>query len=176
NAFRISTPLSAQQSALTLTKSQSYTHSYHHELSPPWHYDTALLTRFIIIKHLTRFIIIKHLTRFTIIKHLTRFTIIKHLTRFTITKHLTRDTVVKEREDALRLLQTGQERARPGYTGLLHALPWYMNKRCKRFYTPLFVTPHMRNTSYAKNRKQNGERQKQAGLQEKFPQMKARTS
>lgn len=104
------------------------------------------------------------------------------------------DTVVKEREDALRLLQTGQERARPGawrkdvfgrvywYRFREHALPWYMNKRYKRkrFYTPLFVTPHIRlrleKHLRAKTRLQNKEREKQTALQEKFPQMKAQSS
>ncbi|KAK1796752.1 hypothetical protein P4O66_009770 [Electrophorus voltai] len=68
------------------------------------------------------------------------------------------DGVVKEREDALRLLQTGQEKGRPGewrrnvfgkmfwYRFREHPVPWYMNKiyKRKRFYTPLFVAPYTR--------------------------------
>ncbi|KAI1891588.1 hypothetical protein AGOR_G00145330 [Albula goreensis] len=68
------------------------------------------------------------------------------------------DTVVKEREDAIRLLQTGQERARPGawrrnifgftywYKFKEFAIPWYMNQRYKRkrFFTPQFVNPFIR--------------------------------
>ncbi|KAJ7993486.1 hypothetical protein DPEC_G00272920 [Dallia pectoralis] len=103
------------------------------------------------------------------------------------------DTVVKEREDALRLLQTGQERARPGawrknvfgrvywYRFREHALPWYMNSRYKRkrFYTPAFVAPHLRlrleKYLRAKTRKQKMERDNQAVLLKKFPQMKAKS-
>ncbi|KAG7488096.1 hypothetical protein MATL_G00030840 [Megalops atlanticus] len=68
------------------------------------------------------------------------------------------DSVVKERENAIRLLQTGQERARPGawrrdifgrtywYKFKEHVIPWYMNRRYKRkrFYTPPFVNPYIR--------------------------------
>uniref|UniRef100_A0A3Q3XHL8 Large ribosomal subunit protein uL29m n=1 Tax=Mola mola TaxID=94237 RepID=A0A3Q3XHL8_MOLML len=68
------------------------------------------------------------------------------------------ETVVTERETALRLLQTGQEKGRPGawrrnifgyvywYRFKEYAIPWYMNKRYKRkkFYTPTFVQPHIR--------------------------------
>nr|ACO13745.1 39S ribosomal protein L47, mitochondrial precursor [Esox lucius] len=103
------------------------------------------------------------------------------------------DTVVKERENALRLLQTGQERARPGdwrkdvfgriywYRFREHALPWYMNRRYKRkrFYTPAFVAPHLRlrleKYLRAKTRKQKKESENQAVLKEKFPQMQAKS-
>lgn len=103
------------------------------------------------------------------------------------------DTVVKEREDALRMLQTGEERARPGawrkslfghvywYRFKEHAIPWYMNKRYKRkrFYTPGFVIPHIRlrieKHLRAKVRKSNLEQQKQIRLKEMFPQMKAQS-
>ncbi|XP_067085855.1 39S ribosomal protein L47, mitochondrial [Osmerus mordax] len=103
------------------------------------------------------------------------------------------DTVVKEREDALRMLQTGQERARPGawrkslfghvywYRFREHAIPWYMNKRYKRkrFYTPGFVLPHIRlrieKHLRTRVRKANTEMKKQAQLQEKFPPMKAQS-
>ncbi|KAM4629199.1 large ribosomal subunit protein uL29m [Polymixia lowei] len=101
------------------------------------------------------------------------------------------ETVVKERETALRLLQTGQERARPGawrknifgqvfwHRFREYAIPWYMNKRYKRrrFYTPSFVEPHirLRMEKYlrARTRKAHLEKRKMAKLKETFPQMKA---
>ncbi|KAM3620114.1 uncharacterized protein V6R79_018459 [Siganus canaliculatus] len=104
------------------------------------------------------------------------------------------ETVVKERETALRLLQTGQEKGRPGawrrnqfgyvywYRFKEYAIPWYMNKRYKRkrFFTPAFVQPHIRlrieNHLRAKARKASLEKKAQAKLQEKFPQMKVSTS
>ncbi|KAF7658399.1 hypothetical protein LDENG_00013670 [Lucifuga dentata] len=100
------------------------------------------------------------------------------------------ETVVKERETALRLLQTGQEKARPGdwrkdmfgyvywYRFREHAIPWYMNRRYKRkkFYTPKFVEPYIRlrieKHLRAKTRKASLEKRKLATLKEKFPQMK----
>lgn len=100
------------------------------------------------------------------------------------------ETVVKERETALRLLQTGQEKGRPGawrrnifgyvywYRFKEYAIPWYMNKRYKRkrFYTPKFVQPHIRlrieKHLREKTRRANLERQNQAVFKEKFPQMK----
>uniref|UniRef100_A0A3B4AG98 Large ribosomal subunit protein uL29m n=1 Tax=Periophthalmus magnuspinnatus TaxID=409849 RepID=A0A3B4AG98_9GOBI len=54
------------------------------------------------------------------------------------------ETVVNERETAVRLLQTGQEKGRPGawrknkfgyiywYRFKEYAIPWYMNRRYKR--------------------------------------------
>ncbi|XP_070765426.1 large ribosomal subunit protein uL29m [Enoplosus armatus] len=104
------------------------------------------------------------------------------------------ETVVKERETALRQLQTGQERSRPGawrrnifgyvywYRFKEYAIPWYMNKRYrrKRFYTPKFVQPHTRlrieKRLREKARKASLERRTQAKLKEKFPQMKVPTS
>ncbi|XP_062280620.1 39S ribosomal protein L47, mitochondrial [Scomber scombrus] len=104
------------------------------------------------------------------------------------------ETVVQERETALRMLQTGQEKARPGawrrntfgyvywYRFKEYAIPWYMNKRYKRkrFYTPKFVEPHMRlrleKHLREKVRKANLERETQAGLLKKFPQMKVPAS
>ncbi|XP_057697633.1 39S ribosomal protein L47, mitochondrial [Corythoichthys intestinalis] len=100
------------------------------------------------------------------------------------------DTIVAERENSLRLLQTGQEKGRPGawrrnvfgyaywYRFKEYAIPWYMNKHYKRkkFYTPAFVEPHIRlrieKFIRAKYRKANMERKKLAVLKEKFPQMK----
>ncbi|XP_017553577.1 39S ribosomal protein L47, mitochondrial [Pygocentrus nattereri] len=102
------------------------------------------------------------------------------------------DTVVKEREDALRLLQTGQEKGRPGewrrnvfgktfwYRFREHPIPWYMNRRYKRkrFYTPPFVAPytrlslekHLRN----KARREAREKRKQQRLSEMFPKNTAK--
>lgn len=104
------------------------------------------------------------------------------------------ETVVKERETALRLLQTGQEKGRPGdwrrnifgyvywYRFKEYAIPWYLNKRYKRkkFYTPKFVEPYIRlrieKYIREKMRKASLERKKQVKLKEKFPQMKAPAS
>ncbi|TWW57980.1 39S ribosomal protein L47, mitochondrial [Takifugu flavidus] len=101
------------------------------------------------------------------------------------------ETVVKERETALRLLQTGQEKGRPGdwrrnifgyvywYRFKEYAIPWYMNKRYKRkkFYTPKFVEPYirLRIEKYIRGRVRRAslERRKQLKLKEKFPHMKA---
>ncbi|XP_029905882.1 large ribosomal subunit protein uL29m [Myripristis murdjan] len=103
------------------------------------------------------------------------------------------ETVVKERENALRLLQTGQEKSRPGawrrnVFGQVywqrfreHAIPWYMNTRYKRkkFYTPGFVEPHVRlrieKHLRARARRASLEKKKQIKLEEKFPLLKAST-
>ncbi|CAB1324695.1 unnamed protein product [Coregonus sp. 'balchen'] len=229
-AFRISTSLAAQQSALTLTKSQSYPHRLTYPLlSSNWHCHVGLVGQFrplhttISRRGLEEFFDIpenwgeatvksgapwtaKQL-RYVLLKEKNMLLTIEQESKRQriqmpsperlkkIERSMKRlDTVVKEREDALRLLQTGQERARPGawrkdifgrvywYRFREHALPWYMNNRYKRkrFYTPLFVTPHMRlrleKHLRAKTRMQNKEREKQAALQEKFPQMKAQSS
>uniref|UniRef100_UPI0037E7F1E1 large ribosomal subunit protein uL29m n=1 Tax=Semicossyphus pulcher TaxID=241346 RepID=UPI0037E7F1E1 len=104
------------------------------------------------------------------------------------------ETVVNERETALRLLQTGQEKGRPGawrrnifghaywYRFKEYAIPWYMNKRykIKKFYTPQFVEPHIRlridQHLRDRVRKANFKKQTQAKLEEKFPQMKVPAS
>ncbi|XP_045906531.1 39S ribosomal protein L47, mitochondrial [Micropterus dolomieu] len=104
------------------------------------------------------------------------------------------ETVVNERETALRLLQTGQEKGRPGawrrnifghvywYRFKEYAIPWYMNKRYrrKRFYTPKFVQPHIRlrieKHLREKARKASLERETQAKLKDRFPQMKVPAS
>ncbi|KAG7326417.1 hypothetical protein KOW79_009818 [Hemibagrus wyckioides] len=101
------------------------------------------------------------------------------------------DTVVKEREDALRLLQTGQERGRPGewrrnifgktfwYRFREHPVPWYMNKiyKRKRFYTPSFVAPYIRLSLEkhlrSKTRRERKEKQKQKQLAELYPKKTA---
>ncbi|XP_069550857.1 large ribosomal subunit protein uL29m [Brachyistius frenatus] len=104
------------------------------------------------------------------------------------------ETVVTERETALRLLQTGQEKGRPGtwrrnifgyvywYRFKEYAIPWYMNKRYKRkrFFTPKFVQPHLRLRleKYLRERarKANFKKQTLAKLKEKFPEIKAPSS
>ncbi|KAI4891998.1 hypothetical protein NFI96_034211, partial [Prochilodus magdalenae] len=101
------------------------------------------------------------------------------------------DTIVKEREDALRLLQTGEEKGRPGewrrnvfgktfwYRFREHPIPWYMNKRYKRkrFYTPSFVAPYTRLSleKYLKSkvRRETREKRKQKKLSEMFPKKTA---
>ncbi|KAK5930792.1 hypothetical protein CgunFtcFv8_027003 [Champsocephalus gunnari] len=104
------------------------------------------------------------------------------------------ETVVKERETALRLLQTGQEKGRPGawrrnifgyaywYRYKEYAIPWYMNKRYKRkrFFTPKFVQPHIRlrleKHLRGKARDASLQRGSRSKLKEKFPQMKVSAS
>ncbi|KAM9384175.1 large ribosomal subunit protein uL29m [Pholidichthys leucotaenia] len=104
------------------------------------------------------------------------------------------ETVVSERETALRLLQTGQEKGRPGawrknifgynywYRFKEYAIPWYMNRRYKRkkFYTPKFVEPYIRlrieKHLRERARKRSMKRQSMAKLKEKFPQMKTSAS
>ncbi|XP_053286097.1 39S ribosomal protein L47, mitochondrial [Pleuronectes platessa] len=104
------------------------------------------------------------------------------------------ETVVSERETALRLLQTGQEKGRPGawrrnifghvswYRFKEYAIPWYMNTRYKRkrFYTPEFVKQHMKlrleKHLRSKARKANLKRDTEAKLKEKFPHMKVSSS
>ncbi|XP_072245568.1 large ribosomal subunit protein uL29m [Leuresthes tenuis] len=104
------------------------------------------------------------------------------------------ETVVQERETALRLLQTGQEKGRPGdwrknvfgyiywYRFKEYAIPWYMNTRYKRkkFYTPPFVQPHirLRIEKYIRDRTRQANLKKQRlnKLKERFPQMKVPAS
>ncbi|XP_018618465.2 large ribosomal subunit protein uL29m [Scleropages formosus] len=102
------------------------------------------------------------------------------------------NTVVQERETALRLLQTGQERARPGawrrdifgrtywYRFKEYSIPWYLNKRYKRkrFYTPYFVNPYIRlrieQHMRQKRRQRLAEARRQKKLMERFPNMAAK--
>uniref|UniRef100_A0A2K5DR65 Large ribosomal subunit protein uL29m n=1 Tax=Aotus nancymaae TaxID=37293 RepID=A0A2K5DR65_AOTNA len=99
------------------------------------------------------------------------------------------DTVVQEREDALRLLQTGQERARPGAWRrdifgrvIWHKfkpwpIPWHLNKRYnrKRFFAMPYVDRFLRlereKRARIKARKENLEKKKAKILLKKFPHL-----
>ncbi|KAK7818609.1 hypothetical protein U0070_001584 [Myodes glareolus] len=97
------------------------------------------------------------------------------------------DKVVQEREDALRLLQTGQEKARPGawrrdifgriiwHKFKQWPIPWYLNKRYnrKRFfampYVDRFVRLRIEKQARIKARKESLQKKKERILQAKFP-------
>ncbi|XP_036706315.1 39S ribosomal protein L47, mitochondrial isoform X1 [Balaenoptera musculus] len=99
------------------------------------------------------------------------------------------DKVVQEREDALRLLQTGQEKARPGawrrdifgriiwHKFKQWPIPWYLNKRYsrKRFfampYVERFVRLRTEKQARIKARKRSLASKKEKFLQEKFPHL-----
>uniref|UniRef100_A0A2K5LEN4 Large ribosomal subunit protein uL29m n=1 Tax=Cercocebus atys TaxID=9531 RepID=A0A2K5LEN4_CERAT len=99
------------------------------------------------------------------------------------------DKVVQEREDALRLLQTGQERARPGawrrdifgriiwHKFKQWVIPWHLNKRYnrKRFFAMPYVDHFLRlereKRARIKARKENLERKKAKILLKKFPHL-----
>ncbi|XP_024419597.2 large ribosomal subunit protein uL29m isoform X1 [Desmodus rotundus] len=99
------------------------------------------------------------------------------------------DKVVQEREDALRLLQTGQEKARPGawrkdifgriiwHKFKQWPIPWYLNKRYnrKRFFAMPYVEhfDRLRREKQARiqARKRNLEKKKAEQLKEKFPHL-----
>nr|XP_013216213.3 39S ribosomal protein L47, mitochondrial [Ictidomys tridecemlineatus] len=99
------------------------------------------------------------------------------------------DKVVQEREDALRLLQTGQEKARPGawrrdifgrviwHKFKQWPIPWYLNKKYnrKRFFAMPYVDHFLRlrleKQARLKARKQSLEKKKEKRLQEKFPHL-----
>uniref|UniRef100_A0A6J0U1V9 Large ribosomal subunit protein uL29m n=1 Tax=Pogona vitticeps TaxID=103695 RepID=A0A6J0U1V9_9SAUR len=101
------------------------------------------------------------------------------------------DLVIKEREDALRLLQTGQEHERPGewrydflgrviwYTFREWPIPWHLNSRHrkKRFYYLQNVKPFIRlrieKYLHRQVRKKELERKKQKVLLQKFPHLAA---
>ncbi|KAJ7324747.1 hypothetical protein JRQ81_017767 [Phrynocephalus forsythii] len=103
------------------------------------------------------------------------------------------DLVIKEREDALRLLQTGQEKERPGewrhdflgrifwYTFREWPIPWYMNTRHKkkRFYYLQNVKPFLRlkleKYLHRQVRKRELEKKKWEVLQQKFPHLAAKS-
>ncbi|XP_072897232.1 large ribosomal subunit protein uL29m [Hemitrygon akajei] len=98
------------------------------------------------------------------------------------------DTIVQEREMALRLLQTGQQKSYPGawrrnifgqtywYKFKEWPIPWYLNKtyRRKRFYTPAYVDIFVRRQIEKYLRKKNRAKKKQPVLQEKISQASAR--
>ncbi|XP_046515581.1 39S ribosomal protein L47, mitochondrial [Equus quagga] len=99
------------------------------------------------------------------------------------------DKVVQEREDALRLLQTGQENARPGawrrdifgriiwHKFKQWPIPWYLNKRYnrKRFfampYVERFTRLRLEKQARIEARKKSLEKKKEKFLQEKFPHL-----
>ncbi|XP_055978082.1 large ribosomal subunit protein uL29m [Sorex fumeus] len=97
------------------------------------------------------------------------------------------DKVVKEREDAIRLLQTGQENARPGawrrdifgrviwHKFKQWPIPWYLNKKYKRKrffalpYVDRFLRLKLEKQMRTRARKTSLEKKNQKFLQEKFP-------
>ncbi|XP_004479023.1 large ribosomal subunit protein uL29m [Dasypus novemcinctus] len=99
------------------------------------------------------------------------------------------DKVVQEREDALRLLQTGQEKARPGawrrdifgriswYKFKQWPIPWHLNKRYnrKRFfsmpYVERFIRLRIEKQARIKARRKNLQNKKEKFLQKKFPHL-----
>ncbi|NXX84844.1 RM47 protein, partial [Urocolius indicus] len=99
------------------------------------------------------------------------------------------DLVVKERETALRLLQTGQEKPVPGewrhdflgrtywYTYKEWPIPWYLNKKYKRrkfYYLPhvnRFIRLRREKNLRIRSKRQNLEKTKQKILKRKFPHL-----
>ncbi|XP_063162481.1 large ribosomal subunit protein uL29m [Candoia aspera] len=99
------------------------------------------------------------------------------------------DQVIQEREDALRLLQTGQEKEWPGewrydflgrvvwYTFREWPIPWYMNARHKRkrfYYLPNvkpFIRLRFEKYLRMKNKQENLKRKKEERLQQKNPHL-----
>ncbi|CAI9597590.1 unnamed protein product [Staurois parvus] len=97
------------------------------------------------------------------------------------------DRVVTERETALRLLQTGQEKARPGewrkdcfgettwHRFKEWPIPWYINKRHRR--SQFFALPYVEHYNRLKlekelraiARKKNASKKKQLDLEKRFP-------
>ncbi|XP_048810983.1 39S ribosomal protein L47, mitochondrial [Lagopus muta] len=99
------------------------------------------------------------------------------------------DLVVKEREIALRLLQTGHEKPVPGewrndflgrtywYSYKEWPIPWYLNKKYKKrkfYYLPhvnRFIRLRLEKYLRQRNRRQNLEKKKQKLLEKKFPHL-----
>ncbi|XP_075426842.1 large ribosomal subunit protein uL29m [Ascaphus truei] len=97
--------------------------------------------------------------------------------------------VVTEREDALRVLQTGQEKPRPGdwrtdcfgetswYRYKEWPIPWYMNRKYKK--KTFFALPYVNHYVRLKTeklmriaaRKRNAEKEKRLDLQKRFPRL-----
>ncbi|XP_061493370.1 large ribosomal subunit protein uL29m [Rhineura floridana] len=103
------------------------------------------------------------------------------------------DLVIQEREDALRLLQTGQEKEMPGewrtdflgrtfwYTFKEWPIPWYLNKHHNRkrfYYLPRinrFLRLRFEKYLRKETKKRNLQKQQEKRLQEKFPHLKNAT-
>ncbi|NXE73075.1 RM47 protein, partial [Cochlearius cochlearius] len=99
------------------------------------------------------------------------------------------DLVVREREIALRLLQTGHEKPVPGewrhdflgrtywYTYKEWPIPWYLNKKYKKrkfYYLPhvnRFIRLRLEKSLRRRARRQNLERTRQKVLERKFPHL-----
>ncbi|XP_040422757.1 39S ribosomal protein L47, mitochondrial isoform X1 [Cygnus olor] len=99
------------------------------------------------------------------------------------------DLVVKERETALRLLQTGHEKPVPGewrndflgrtywYTYKEWPIPWYLNKKYKKrkfFYLPHvnhFIRLRLEKYLRVRARRQSLEKKRQKVLHMKFPHL-----
>ncbi|XP_075058272.1 large ribosomal subunit protein uL29m [Mixophyes fleayi] len=103
------------------------------------------------------------------------------------------DRVVTERESALRLLQTGQEKARPGEwrtdcfgETTWHKLnewpiPWYMNRRHmkKKFFALPYVDHYVRlkieKEQRAKARQRNAAKKQRLDLEKRFPHIASKS-
>ncbi|KAM9126614.1 large ribosomal subunit protein uL29m [Pangshura tecta] len=103
------------------------------------------------------------------------------------------DLVIKEREVALRLLQTGHENPRPGewrndflgrtywYNSKEWPIPWYLNKKYNRrkfFYLPHvkhFIRLRIEHHLKKQARMKSLEKKKQLLLQKKFPHLAAQS-
>ncbi|KFQ15203.1 hypothetical protein N330_09986, partial [Leptosomus discolor] len=103
------------------------------------------------------------------------------------------DLVVREREIALRLLQTGHEKPAPGewrrdflgrtywYTYKEWPIPWYLNKKYKKrkfYYLPhvdRFIRLRLEKSLRRRARKKNLERTRQKVLESKFPHLAAKS-
>ncbi|XP_041498647.1 39S ribosomal protein L47, mitochondrial-like [Microtus oregoni] len=99
------------------------------------------------------------------------------------------DKAVQEREDALQLLHTCREKARPGawrrdvfrriiwHKFKQWPIPWYLNKRYnrKRFfampYMDRFVRLRIEKQAHIKARKESLQKKKERILQAKFPHL-----
>ncbi|KAF1470395.1 39S ribosomal protein L47, mitochondrial, partial [Eudyptula minor novaehollandiae] len=99
------------------------------------------------------------------------------------------DLVVREREIALRLLQTGHEKPVPGewrhdflgrtywYTYKEWPIPWYLNKKYKKrkfYYLPHvnhFIRLRLEKSLCRRARRQNLEKTRQKVLKRKFPHL-----
>ncbi|XP_033006591.1 39S ribosomal protein L47, mitochondrial [Lacerta agilis] len=103
------------------------------------------------------------------------------------------DLVIQEREDALRLLQTGQEKERPGewrhdflgrvfwYTFREWPIPWYLNAKHNRkrfYYLPnvnRFLRLRLEQYLRKESRKKNLQKKNEKRLKERFPHLGAQS-